>query len=92
MYEAFVAFWSTFILICQTSSITLCGESCDLERKYVVCGTPVSHKRRRQPIYFIIDSLSAQMNIPVPNTKFSGNSMEHLNHNASTLNNYIKKY
>ena len=35
--------------------------------------------------FFVLfmDSLSAQMN--VPDTKFSGNFMEHLNHNASTL-------
>ena len=84
MYEAFVAFWSTCILICQISPITLCGKSCDIERKYVVFGTPVSQKRSRQPSYYILDSLSAQMN--VPNTKFYGNSMKHLNHNASTLN------
>ena len=84
MNEAFVAFWSTLILICRTSRITLCGKSCDLERKYIVFGTPVSQKRRRQPIFFILDSLSAQMN--VPNTKFSRKTMKHLNHNASTLN------
>ena len=80
MNEAFVAFWSTLILICRTSRITLCG---DLERKYVVFATPASQKRRRQPIFFILDSLSAQMN--VPNTKFSRKTMKHLNHNASTL-------
>ena len=45
-----------------------------MERKYVVFATPVSKKRRRQPIYFILDSLSAQMN--APNTKFSGNSLK----------------
>ena len=83
MNEAFVAFWSTLILICRTSRITLCGKSCDLERKYVVFATAVSQKRRRRPIYFILDSLSAQMN--VPNTKFSRKTMKHLNHNASTL-------
>ena len=77
--EAFVAFWSTLILICRT----LCGKSCDFERKYVVFATPVSQKRRRQPIFFILDSLSTQMN--VPNTKFSRKTMKHLNHNASTL-------
>ena len=81
--EAFVAFWSTLILICRTSRITLCGKSCDLERKYVVFAIPVSQKRRRQPIFFILDSLSAQMN--VPDTKFSRKTMKHLNHNASTL-------
>ena len=54
MNEAFVAFWSTLILICRTFGITLCGKSCDLERKYVVFATPVSEKRRRQvePIFF----------------------------------------
>ena len=83
MNEAFVAFWSALILICQTSRITLCGKSCDLEKKYVVFATPVSQKRRRQPIFFILDSLSAQMN--VPNTKFSRKTMKHLNHNPSTL-------
>ena len=75
MNEAFVAFWSTLILICQTSRITLCGKSCDLERKHVVFATPVSQKRRRQPIFFkILDLLSAQMNIP--NTKFSRKTMK----------------
>ena len=83
MNEAFVAFWSTLILICRTSRITLCGKSCDLERKYVVFATPVSRKQRRQPIFLILDSLSAQMN--VPNTKFSRKTMKHLNHKASTL-------
>ena len=83
MNEAFVAFWSTLILIGRTSRITLCGKSCDLERKYVVFATPVSQKRRRQPIFIILDSLSAKMN--VPNTKFSRKTMKHLNHNASTL-------
>ena len=77
MNEALVAFWSTLILI-------LCGKSCDLERKYVVFATTVSQKQRCQPIYFILDSLSAQMN--VPNTKIFENSMKHLNCNASTLN------
>ena len=52
MNEAFVAFWSTLILICRISRITLCGKSCDLERKYVVFATPVSEKRRRQPVFF----------------------------------------
>ena len=85
MNEAFVAFWSTLILICRTSRITLCGKSCDLDRKCVVFATIVSQKRRRQPIFlnFILDSLSAQMN--VPNTKFSRKTMKHLNHNASTF-------
>ena len=70
MYGAFFAFWSTLISICQTSPIiTFCGKSCDFEGKYVVFATPVSQKRRRQPIYFILDSLSAQMN--VPHIKFS---------------------
>ena len=55
-----------------------------LKRKYVILATPFSQKQRRQPLYFILDLLSAQMNIP--NTKFSGNSMKHLYHNASTLN------
>ena len=81
--EGFVAFWSTLILICQTSRITLCGKSCDLERKYVVFATPVPQKQRRQPISFILDLLSARMN--VPDTKFSRNTMKLLNHNASTL-------
>ena len=93
MNEAFVAFWSTLILICRTSRSTLCGKSCDLERKYVVFATPVSQKRRRRPIFFILDSLSAQMN--VPNTKFSRKTMKHLNHNASTLKtqgNSLKDY
>ena len=68
----------------STSRITLCGKSCDLERKYVVFATPVSQKRRRQPIFFLIlDLLSTQMN--VPSTKFSRKTMKHLNHNASTL-------
>ena len=83
MNEAFVSFWSTLILICRTYCITLCGKSCDLEKKYVVFATPVSQKRRRQLIFFILDSLSAQMN--VPNTKFSRKTMKHLNHNTSTL-------
>ena len=64
MNEAFVAFWSTLILMFRTSRITLCGKSCDLERKYVVFATPISQKRRRQPISFILDLLSAQMNVP----------------------------
>ena len=58
---AFVIFWSTVILICQTSPITLCSISCDLERQYVVFASPVSQKGRRQPISFILDSLSVQM-------------------------------
>ena len=70
-------------MICRTSRFTLCGKSCDLERKYLVFATPVSQKRRRQPISFILDSLSAQMN--VPDTKFPRNTMKLLNHNASTL-------
>ena len=45
--------------------------------------TPVSQKRIRRPIYFVLDSLSAQMN--VPNTTFLGKTMKVLNHNASTL-------
>ena len=83
MNEASVAFWSTLILICRTSHITLCSKLYNLERKYVVFATPVSQKRRRRPIFFILDLLSAQMN--VPNTKFSRKTMKHLNHNASTL-------
>ena len=83
MNKAFVAFWSTLILICRTSRITLCGKSCDLERKYVVFATPVSQKRRRRPIFFILDLLLAQMNLP--DTKFSRKTIKRLNHNASTL-------
>ena len=83
MNEPFVAFLSILILICWTSRITLCGKSCDLERKYVFFATPVSQKRRRQPISFILDSLSALMN--VSDSKFSRNTMKLLNHNASTL-------
>ena len=71
-------------MICRTSRITLCGKSCDLERKYVIFATPVSQKRTRQPVSFLLDSLSAQMN--VPDSKFSRNTMKLLNHNASTLN------
>ena len=74
-------------MICRTSRITLCGKSCDLERKYVVFATPVSQKTKTSTYFFfvfILDSLSAQMN--VPNTKFSRTTMKHLNHNASTLN------
>ena len=82
MNEAFVAFWSTLILICRTFRITFCGKSCDLERKYVVFGTPVS-KTKTSTYFVILDSLSAQMN--VPDTKFSRKTMKHLNHNASTL-------
>ena len=91
MNEAFVAFWSTLILIWRTSRIiTFCGISCDLERKYVVFATPVSQKRRRQPIFFLIlDSLSAQRNVPY--TKFSRKTMKHLNHNASTLRGHYTK-
>ena len=59
------------------------GKSSDIEGKHVIFATPVSQKRKRQPIYFILDSLSAQIN--VPDTKFSENSKEHLNHNTSTL-------
>ena len=50
MNEAFVAFWSTLILIRRTSRITSCCKSCDLERKYVVFAIPVPQKRRRRPI------------------------------------------
>ena len=67
----------------SNSRITLCGKSCDLERKYEVFATPVSQTRRRQPISFILDSLSAQMN--VPDTKFSRKTMKLLNHNVSIL-------
>ena len=70
-------------MICRASRITLHGKSCDLERKYVVSATPVSQKRRRQPISFILDLLPAQTN--VPDTKFSRNTMTLLNYNASTL-------
>ena len=63
-------------------TITLCGKSCDFWGKYVVFATPISQKRRRQPFYFILDALSTPMNVPY--TKFSGNSMENLNYNAST--------
>ena len=90
MNEAFVAFWSTLILICRTFHITLCDKSCDLERKYVVFATPVSQKWRRQPISFVLDSLSAQMN--VPDTTFSRNTMKLLNHNASTLSLHLHGY
>ena len=84
MNEAFVAFCSTLILICRTSRITLCGKSCDLERKYVVFASPVSQKQRRQPIFFfILDSLSAQIN--VFDTIFSSNTMKLLNHPPPTL-------
>ena len=84
MNEAFVAFWSTLILICHTSRITLCGKSCDFWRENMwFFSTPVSQKRKHQPISFILDSLSAQMR--VPDTKFSRNIMKLLNHNASTL-------
>ena len=82
MNEAFVAFWSTLISIYRTSRITLCGISCDLERKYVLFATPVSQKRRRQPSSFNLDSLSAQMN--VPDTKFSRNTMKLLTVFVST--------
>ena len=76
--RAFRAFWSTSISICQTYPITLCGKLCDFEGKYVVFATPVSQKRRCQPIYFILDSSSAQMNVPdTKHVKFSGNSVEH---------------
>ena len=52
MYGAFVAFWSTFKLICQTSPITLCGKSSDLERKYVVFATTVSQKMKTSTYLF----------------------------------------
>ena len=84
MNKAFVAIWSTLVLICRTSRIALCGKPCDLERKYVVFATPVSQKRRRQPISFILDSLSAQMNVPY--TKFSRNTMKL--YNAFTLSKF----
>ena len=61
----------------------MCGKTCDFEGQYVVFATPVSQKRRHRPIYFILDSLSAPMNVPY--TKFSGNSMKKFNPNASTL-------
>ena len=83
MNEAFVAFWSTSILICRTSHITLCGKSCDLERKYVVLQLLYLKNEDVDLFFFILDSLSAQMN--VPNTKFARKTMKHLNHNASTL-------
>ena len=67
----------------EISPITLCGKTCDFEGKYVVFATPVSQKRRRRPIHFILDSLSAPMKVPY--TKFSVNSMKNLNHNASIL-------
>ena len=85
MNEAFVAFILEHINIDLSNfPYYFVGKSCDLERKYVVFATPVSQKRRRQPtFFFILDSLSAQIN--VPNTKFSRKTMKHLNHNASTL-------
>ena len=75
--EPLLPFGSTFILICQTSPITICDKSHYLERKYVVFAIPVSQKQRCQLLFFLIlDSLSAQMNVPI--TKFSGNIMLHL--------------
>ena len=64
MNETFVPFCSTLTLICQTSPITLCGKTCDLEIKYVIFETPVSQKQRHPPIYFMLDSLPAQTNVP----------------------------
>ena len=65
------------LLLCVVNHVIL------RENIHVVFATPVSQKRRCQPIYFIFESLSAPMNVPY--TKFSGNSMENLNHNASSL-------
>ena len=48
----------------------------------------MTQKGRRQPFYFILDSLPAPMNVPY--TKFSRNSVKNLNHNASTIKKYIE--
>ena len=47
------------------------------------CNSCISITKTSTYFLFILDSLSAQMN--VPNTKFSRKTMKHLNHNASTL-------
>ena len=51
------------------------------------CNSCIS--KRRQPISFILDSLSAQIN--VPDTKFSRNTMKLLNHNPSTLTKFVAR-
>ena len=74
MDETFAIFWSTLTMIFQTSPITLCSKSCAFETKYVVFATPVSQNQICQAICFILNSLSAQMNIL--NTKFLRNTMK----------------
>ena len=50
----------------------------------VVFEAPLSKKRMRQAICFILDSFWAQMNATIATqTKFSGNAMKLLNHNAT---------
>ena len=61
-------------LSCLTSPITLCGKTCEFERKYVLFVTPVSQKRIHRAICFILDLLSGQMNITY--TKFLGICMK----------------
>ena len=73
-----------------TSRITLHGKSCNLERKCVVFATPVSQKRRCQPISFILDSLSVQMN--VPDIKFSRNTMQVARHQKNLAQPYFANW